>query len=53
MGDWIDFENWQIYRYKLAAVTMATMVNKIVFTVISSKCNHAELIDNHYFGIGW
>ena len=30
---------------------MATMINKNVLLVISSKFDHAESIFNHYFGI--
>ena len=35
----------------MAAVTMATMINKVLM-IISSKSDHAELIGNHYFRIG-
>ena len=39
------------WKFKMAAFTIATMINNKVLMIISSKFHHAELIDNHYFGI--
>ena len=53
MGNWIDSENRQIYRYifKMATVTMATMKNNKVLTSIPSKFNHSDLIGDHNYRI--
>ena len=50
----MHFENSQIYQLKLkmAAVTMVTKTNNKVLMIISSKFDLAELIGNHYLGIG-
>ena len=47
------FQNQQSSRWKskIAAVTMTTMMSKKVSLIISSECDHAELIGNHYFNI--
>ena len=51
MGDWIGFENWQIYRrkFKIAAVAVETMIKNKALLVISSKFDHAKFIGHHYF----